>query len=73
MIHTIKDLLDMLNTDGGHIVLSLFLMAVGLFCMSRGVIEGKELFLFSVAFLGRAMNSTGRANGKPEPSKEKTA
>ena len=64
---TLKEFLDALNTDGGHILIALFLVFVGLFCLAFWKIpEGKELFLFAMGILGLAMKSTGKANG-PNP------
>lgn len=61
----LKDALDALNTDGGHIALSVFLLFVGLICLVHWKLaEGKELFVFSLGVLGMAMKSTGKANGK---------
>lgn len=66
----LKDLLDALNTDGGHQVLALFLLFTGLFLIVRWQIaEGKELFVFAMGVLGMAMKSTGKANGKPPETK----
>lgn len=63
---TLKDVLDAINTDGGHILIALILVGLGLFCSAFWKIpEGKELFLFAMGILGLAMKSTGRANGKP--------
>lgn len=71
-MHALKDLLDMLNTDGGHIAIALLLVAVGLFCIVRWHVgEGKELFVAGLTTLTLAMKSFGRANGKgPTPPKE---
>lgn len=63
----LKDILDCINTDGGHIVLAVGLLFVGLFCLIHWQLaEGKELFVFALGVLGMAMKSTGKANGKPE-------
>lgn len=62
---TLKDIIDIVNTDGGHILLATALLFVGLFCQAHWQIaEGKELFIFALGVLGMAMKSTGRANGK---------
>lgn len=64
MLHTVKESLDMLNTDGGHILLSIFLIFSGVFIMAYLKIpEGKDLYLVSLGYLGLAMKSTGKANG----------
>lgn len=65
MMHSLKEILDAVNTDGAHILLSLLLLFVGLFCIAYWKIpEGKELFIFAMGVLGMAMKSTGKANGK---------
>ena len=57
-----KQLLDMLNTDGGHILIALILLATGIFCLMRWhLAEGKELFIFALGILGMALKSTGKA------------
>lgn len=64
VIHGIKEFLDMLNTDGGHIVTAIFLLLLGLVCLGIWKMDaGRELFLFAFGLLGKAMNSTGKANG----------
>lgn len=64
-MHSLKDILDAINTDGGHIVLAIGLLFVGLFCIGHWQMpEGKELFIFALGVLGMAMKSTGKANGK---------
>ena len=63
-MHIIKEILDAVNTDGGHIVLALALLAVGLFVQIKWQApEGKELFIFAMGVLGMAMKSSGKANG----------
>lgn len=64
---TFKDIIDIVNTDGGHILLAVLLLLFGLFCLIHWQLaEGKELFVFAMGVLGMAMKSTGKANGKPE-------
>ena len=66
-VHVLKDLLDALNTDGGTMVLAIFLLFSGLFFMVKfQLAEGKELFVFALGVLGMAMKSTGKANGGGE-------
>lgn len=63
----VRDILDAINTDGGHIVLAILLLFVGLFCLVHWQLpEGKELFVFAMGILGMALKSTGKANGKSE-------
>lgn len=65
-MQVVKEFLDALNTDGGHILLALFLLGLGLLCLGYWKMDaGRELFLFAFGLLGKAMNSTGKANGKP--------
>lgn len=72
MLHSLKEILDALNTDGGHIALALFLLFAGIFLIVRWqVAEGKELFIFAMGVLGMAMKSTGKANGKSDKPKER--
>lgn len=62
---SLKEILDALNTDGGHIALAMFLLLLGLFCVARWQLaEGKDLFVFALGVLALAMKSTGKANGK---------
>lgn len=69
-IHSLKDLIDVINTDGGHIFLALFLLFAGLVCLVHWhLAEGKELFVFALGVLGMAMKSTGRANGQTTTQK----
>jgi hypothetical protein len=64
MMHFFKEFLDALNTDGGHMVLALGLLLLGLVCVARwNIAEGKELFIFAMGVLGMAMKSSGKANG----------
>lgn len=74
----LKDLVDLINTDGGHILLATLLLFIGLLCVAHWQIaEGKELFIFALGVLGMAMKSTGKANGKnvppPTPTTETTS
>ena len=65
MMHFIKELLDAINTDGGHIVIAIGLLFVGLFVLIRWqVSEGKDLFMFAIGVLALAMKSSGKANGQ---------
>lgn len=68
IIHGTKELLDALNTDGGHMLLAVILLFMGILLIARWqVAEGKELFIFATGVLGMAMKSTGKANGQPKP------
>lgn len=68
MMQTIKDLLDAMNTDGGHMMVALILLFSGLaLLVVSGLPEGKELFIFAMGILAKAMVSTGKANGKTQP------
>lgn len=62
----LKEFIDLFSADGTHIILSLFLLFSGLFCLKFwGIAEGKELFIFALGILARSMNPTGKANGNP--------
>lgn len=64
-MHSLKEIIDILNTDGGHISIALILLFVGLFCEGHWQMPaGKELFIFALGVLGMALKSTGKANGQ---------
>lgn len=69
LIHAIKELLDALNTDPGHMILTFALLIIGLVVIGhfKMASEGHELFILAIGLLGRAMNSTGKANGQTKP------
>lgn len=65
LIKFISNLLDLLQTDGGHIALALVLMFCGLFILGHyGIAVGKDLFIWALGVLGYALKNNGGAPPK---------
>jgi hypothetical protein len=66
-VHIFKELLDAMQSDGGHLFLALFLVFTGLGLIGWGpasVAEHAEaLYTAMVAILTYSMRGTGKANG----------
>ena len=55
---------NLLDTEGGHILVSLILITGGMIATAHGVIRGDDLVVFSLGVLGRSMKgANGNGNG----------
>ena len=62
--------MDMLNTDGGHIIISIFMILIGTILVVQGwEMLGMGFITAFISVLTLVMKSTGKANGvaKPKP------
>lgn len=67
MIHDIKEMLDMLPTNGGHIVVCVFMILLGTILAVYGLNDiSKEIVPAFIGALLLGMKSTGKANGVTE-------
>lgn len=67
-IHAIKDLVDIVDTPGGHIIICMIVGLLGAVAAIGGYMEvGKELMAF-LATMAYAMRGTVKANGKDKPA-----
>ena len=63
---------DALDTHGGHVVICLFLLAIGAIFIKIGIAEGRDLIVFSMGVLARSMYGSSerqQARDNPEPPK----
>jgi hypothetical protein len=55
--------MESLNSPGGHIVVSLILILVGLGAAHANIQHGSELVVFSLGVLSRSMMDTRKSGG----------
>lgn len=66
-IHALKDLVDIVDTPGGHILVCMMVGLLGAIAAIFGYMEvGKEMMAF-LATMAYAMRGTVKANGKDKP------
>jgi hypothetical protein len=61
---------DVLNTNGGHIVVGFMLMFVGAVFFKIGIPKGEDLILVGSTLIGRAMIDQHLQQDKEEPKGE---
>lgn len=59
--------MDKFDSPGGHIVVCLILLVLGVGAVTQGVDHGKEIVVFALGVLSRSMVGSSRPANPPKP------